>query len=626
MIEWLSLGALCATLGCNSILGNAPPDGSGTGGMGPAGGSVGSGGVPAGSGGNGEDGAGGSLAGADGSGGDSGDGARTISCGLNDRGSQDQVLVDGEWEDDGDCNDPDECTDDTVELGASCADGKGTGTQSCTLGSWVSEDCVCTVTSEEYDALADACVIPIPCDAQGGPFGGGNGVATPYAICSATHLINVSTVPDARFVLAASLDLSDVETFAPIGFVFSGEFDGAGRALVGLTIDRSSAALGAAETYVGLFKWLEPPAVVRDLQLRDFDVYGGASVGTLAGRITGPDLTVDGVHVLGESSVTGEGENVGGLAGLVDNVAIGDCSATSDVTSPSPSVGGLIGSFMYASLDHCTASGTVTGTYDVGGVVGYSEYSWLTDCAATGVVTGDGGVGGLLGSSTQSPPAVGGGVLRGSASGPVTATSGAAGGLVGAISWGTVVESSASGDVSGVNAVGGLVGSLGDYARVSTSSSSGNVSGETNVGGLVGIDDSNDLAIEHCWASGDVTGTSYVGGLVGVRNVLDAGLAGIDESYAFGIVTWAGQGTPPANIGALAGFVEDSLIAISMARTHAPALPLVGTLDGSSSQGSFLLSAPAFGNQVNFSTWDFTSVWAMSADLDRPILQWQADD
>jgi|GEM_PF-2878857 len=633
----LWLGALGATCACNSILGNPAPGGEGSGGLGGEGQS--GSGPGAGSGGKSDEGSGGSVAGAAGStssgsgsnagGGGSGSTTRSVPCGLNDRGSQEQRRVDGDWEDDGDCDDPDECTDEAVEQDAPCADDKGNGTRSCVLGSWVTGDCDCTEPSEDYDVLADACLAPIPCNPQGDPFGGGDGVTTPHAICSALHLSHVSDAPSARFVLAESLDLSDVENFEPIGPVFTGEFDGAGRALVGLTIDRSSATLGVAESSVGLFGILEDISLVRDLELRDFDVFGGGSVGTLAGRISGSDpprINVEGVRVLGDGTVIGEGSNVGGLAGSADYTLINDSSSTGDVTGEASSVGGLVGYLIRASVDHCTTSGDVVGGADVGGMIGLSELSTVTDVAASGAVTGTTSVGGLVGDSEQFASGSGG-ILRGIASGAVTGTAAEVGGLVGRKSEGSIADSSASGSVSGQSRVGGLVGFLTNYAVLSKSSGSGNVSGETYVGGLVGYDSSNMPAIDQCWASGNVTGGAYVGGLVGTRTDFYSGQNAVAESYAFGLVTWSGSGSRPANIGALMGDVDDSIIDSSRGRSQDPSLPLVGVLGGTSSaQDSTLMSAAAFGSQANFAGWDFASVWVLSTELGRPILQWQADE
>ena len=137
-----------------------------------------------------------------------------------------------------------------------------------------------------------------------------------------------------------------------------------------------------------------------------------------------------------------------------------------------------------------------------------------------------------------------GAVIRSSATGDVTISGNAIGGLVGRNVEGTITESVASGAVTGIDNVGGLVGhdrgvSSGD--SISASRASGNVTGSgERVGGLVGWAAGT---IRASYATGTVTGATWVGGLVGRL------VGAIITSYASGGVSGSGDA-----VGGLVGF------------------------------------------------------------------------
>lgn len=585
--------------GCNLILGNeAPGTDSSQGGTpnddGQGGDAPSSGGKSNGTGGPGT----GGNQGLGGSGGNDPEApeSRTVPCGFNDRGERTQILVDGEWENEGTCDDPDECVDDDVADDTPCAAGRGTGIRTCTAGAWSTATCVCVDEDEEYDGLAEACLVPIECNPEDHPFGNrANGVDAPIAICSAVHLQNINdyyTNMDGRFVLAKSLDLRGVDGFVPIGNTYApfvGEFDGAGRALVGLTIDRSSAALGAAQNDVGLFGVIgvnpnfganpEDPGDVHDLVLRDFKVKGGSRVGALAGSVWS-ESTIEDVVVL-SGTVNGEGTAVGGLLGQVvasdmATASIRECSSGAEVSSPGDGIGGLIGRTNQSSNG--------------------AEWTWpLEHCSATGNVSGNAYVGGLIGQGST---------------------------LAVSKSW-------ALGNVSGTDYVGGLVGAL-SYGSASQSWAGGNVSGRNHVGGVagtVGAPVPGEYFVANSYSLGQVEGAgTEVGGLVGEVEFLYGRIA---QSYSLGEIVWIGQGTQTA-VGALVGgFYSSNGLYQGVARKHTPPLPLAGAVSGVSSGvvGSALLAPTDFADQSNFPPeWDFDTVWIMSQDLGRPILRWQLAD
>ena len=204
--------------------------------------------------------------------------------------------------------------------------------------------------------------------------------------------------------------------WAPIGSEatkFNGTFDGGGHTISNLFIIRPNT------NHVGLFGYLYPNSVIRNVELVDVDVTGSIMVGSLAGVNLGA--------IIGSSAsgdVIGRSAHVGGLVGWNAGV-IEDSSASVDVANGSESVGGLVG-YNYTSgvIRGSSASGSVTSnSIYVGGLVGHNEGS-IYGGSASGDVSGSQYVGGLVGYNNSS------GIIR---------------------------DSSASGDVSGANA-GKLVG------------------------------------------------------------------------------------------------------------------------------------------------------------------------
>jgi len=514
------------------------------------------------------------------------------------------------------------------------------------------------------DELADACLVPIPCAVGQGPFGGGDGTEqAPFAICSTAHLLAVddeATGTGKFFVLAASLDLSALTDFVPLGIpvetsgglaaTFEGTFDGAGRVLRGLTIDSPD------EDYIGLFGWILKGSLIHDLRLVDFTVRGGSAVGMLAGRTTGDVVSV---HTSGV--VEGSEAWAGGIAGNSWG-SMSHSSSSATVTGWSLA-GGLVGVVgKDGEVTECESSGPVFGDHLVGGLLG-GITGTVTDSHSSGDVEGWGQVGGLVGQVQ------GGTVVRGEASGTVSGTGSAVGGLIGLVvsnlSNPTVLSSRATGAVQGADQVGGLIG-VADDTTVEDCEASGTVQGATEVGGLMGS--AYDTQIWRSRASGAVSGVGTVGGLVGALD----GLSYLSASVASGDVTGTsnlvggliGQLGGPTSIGAAysvgqvmgngdvgglvgggtSGEISQSY-AFGIATGTTPIGGLVGTadLDADASIGSVTssacyyrkgsptsdppqgtpLSLAAFADVASFEGWDFASTWVMSEELGRPVLWWE---
>ena len=61
---------------------------------------------------------------------------RLVVCGLNDSGAQGQLCADGQWQDDGGCEDSDVCTESDTRVLACGLNGNGSQAQSCQAGQW----------------------------------------------------------------------------------------------------------------------------------------------------------------------------------------------------------------------------------------------------------------------------------------------------------------------------------------------------------------------------------------------------------------------------------------------------------------------------------------------------------
>ena len=185
------------------------------------------------------------------------------------------------------------------------------------------------------------------------------------------------------------------EGWEPIGpNAFQGIFDGNGRTIANLFIDRDT------EDDVGLFGEVGKFGLIRNLGLEAVDVTGKDYVGGLVGD--GEEGGVGRCHVTG--SVAGE-DVVGGLAGRLDRVW--SSYAAVRVSATGDGVGGLAGAADIIVVSYAT--GRVTG--------GGMHLAAGADCESVG------GVGGLVGN-------VCGAVAASYATGPVSGTA-AVGGLAG---------------------------------------------------------------------------------------------------------------------------------------------------------------------------------------------------
>jgi hypothetical protein len=293
----------------------------------------------------------------------------------------------------------------------------------------------------------------------------------PYLIYTAEQLNMIGLFWcdwDKHFKLMADIDLSvyagtDFNIVGNKASSFTGVFDGNNHTISNFTYTSTG------RDYIGLFGYVDRPAVIKDLGLVDPNVDAG------------------------------EGTRVGSLVGRVWNGTITNCYADGgSVSSSSPRgyVGGLVGingveRSSDATITNCYATTSVIGKRNVGGLVGYNSDT-ITSCYASGDVTGDNSVGGLVGDNSSFDE----------------------GGSI-------IANCYATGSVSGQTQVGGLIGhngsDFGDFGifpgTIFNCYSVGSVSGTEDVGGLVGVHESGEVTFSF-WdiqTSGQSTSAGGIG-------------------------------------------------------------------------------------------------------------------
>ena len=289
--------------------------------------------------------------------------------------------------------------------------------------------------------------------------GGTGAAADPYLLADIYGVQGINGFLTDSFELGANIDAAGTAYwnggagFVPLGTDgesnrlngntgFSGQFDGQGHMISGLTINRPSAY------FVGLFGWQGGGAVTR--------------IGLVGGSITGKS-------------------NVGGLLGYQDSGSVSQSYVTGSVAGGS-NIGGLVGKQTDdGSIGQSYATGSVAGDGYIGGLVGWKDGGSLTQSYATGAASGYNSVGGLIGYLA------GGNISQSYATGAVSGSANV-GGLVGYQVAGDIDQSYTSGAITGANNVGGLVGWRYDGAISDSywdSYTTGQSAGVGNQGGTV---------------------------------------------------------------------------------------------------------------------------------------------
>ncbi len=350
---------------------------------------------------------------------------------------------------------------------------------------------------------------------------------------------------DGCYILANDLDLSNYDSWTPIGAngiaKFSGVFDGNNKTISYLTIDSDA-------NYVGLFGYVDSGSI-SNLTLLTPQVIGGNFVGALCGGSYSTssieNCGVEGGSVSSYPEYVSDYSYVGGICGYSSSTITTSCYNTSAVCGDAGSyrayTGGLVGYTTSSTITLCNNAGNVSGESDgnlayTGGLCGDISSSTLASCYNTGNVSGTTGsyisrTGGLCAYVTTST--ITSCYNAGDISGNSSSTA-MVGGLVG-YSNSPIVSCYNSGDISGTSHsyavnVGGVCGV--NFSTIASCYNTGYVSGISNgadtdndtlysaVGGIVGLNTLNSNSISYCYSVGDVSCYStyydkYLGGVAG---------------------------------------------------------------------------------------------------------------
>ncbi len=230
-------------------------------------------------------------------------------------------------------------------------------------------------------------------------FNGGAGTAgNPWQIATAAQLDAIDSDDaylDDYFIQTAGIDL-DVSPYNsgsgwnPIagggsGKLFTGQYNGNGKTISNLMINRQSTA------NVGLFGHLGTgtvgkPAVIKNVELINVNVQGARGTGSLVGRVTGNIYTlIENCSASGSpNSVSGDAAT-GGLVGSnnsyretpggTDNPIISKCWADIDVTY-SGADPGEVNAEKFGGLSGCNQKGTILDSYALGDVTANKNDDW----------------------------------------------------------------------------------------------------------------------------------------------------------------------------------------------------------------------------------------------------------
>jgi hypothetical protein len=194
-----------------------------------------------------------------------------------------------------------------------------------------------------------------------------------------------------------------------------------------------------------------------------------------------------------------------------------------------------------------------------------------------------------------------------------------AGGLVGTVSMNSsIVRGIASGNVSAKDAAGGLVGMAHDDSSIKQCGAYGDVSATINIaGGLIG--EAYFTAISDSFAQGNVYSAKYVAGLIGSFEG-DLDKTSVKNCYSSGIVTCPSPTDRGAFISSLAAtfygtnFYDASKASVSNAYS-------TGSPAGDASAFPQSRTTEQMMSQANYEGWDFENIWTIDEGADYPIFK-----
>lgn len=429
----------------------------------------------------------------------------------------------------------------------------------------------------------------LTCNTSIAQFTGGSGtLADPYQISNVTQLQAMNTALDKHFILTQNIDATVTSTwnsgqgFEPIGATsstpFIGSLNGNGYKIIKLYIARQS-TVGVG--LIGHFN---------------------NSIGSIS------NLGLDSVTIIG-------GERTGALVGNKNGI-VKNCYSTGSVFG-GKSTGGLIGR-NGLNVEDSYSSCNVNGYEEVGGLVGSGAS--IYNCYATGnVLASFGDVGGIVGEVSSN----GGTIYNTYATGNVTCnnTVGSVGGFIGRMQYGFIDLCYSTGNVTGNAVVGGFAGVInaGTIKRSYTKCKMTLAGGTFPFGGFIAENESN---IIDCYADVNMSYTgnnisTKLGGFAGENK--EAGR--ITNSYSIANIS-ATNGNRAAFIhtNELQGF--DTSKTFGCYWNSDSSSGLLGIfLDQTNSQITTGLTDSQMKSAINFSGWNFDTIWTITEGQTYPELR-----
>ena len=238
------------------------------------------------------------------------------------------------------------------------------------------------------------------------------------AVSSKEELAAINNDLSGKYYLTANIDLTGVN-WTPIGMYFykpfTGEFDGNGYVIKGLSVQNSTKGSTSARVGVGLFGCTSG-AKLQNVSVIDANVVNNASSDVSTGILVGCGhaTTIVGCYTSGSVSskcVYGTGGIVGHTMPRTGTSSAGAyilrCASSATVSSTSSYAGGIAGG-SNEDIEECYFTGTVTSSSScAGGIVGFITGASMKYCWSSGSVEGkqngaNGGVAGLVGSGSAS--------------------------------------------------------------------------------------------------------------------------------------------------------------------------------------------------------------------------------
>lgn len=238
------------------------------------------------------------------------------------------------------------------------------------------------------------------------------------AVSSAEELAAISKNLSGKYYLTANIDLTG-KSWTPIGMYFykpfTGEFDGNGYVIKGLSVSNSTSGSSSARVGVGLFGCTSG-AKLQNVSVIDASVVNTAANDVSTGILVGCGHATTIIHCYTSGTVSskcvyGTGGIVGHTMPRTGTSSAGAyilcCASSATVSSTSSYAGGIAGG-SNEDIEECYFTGSVTsGSSCAGGIAGFITGASMKYCWSSGSVEGkqngaNGGVAGLVGSGSAS--------------------------------------------------------------------------------------------------------------------------------------------------------------------------------------------------------------------------------